>query len=1115
MATKASAKKGRLRLTLLDPSGRPLQDTVTIRLEHQVLSDVRTVRNVDASKTIVIEALHQAPQGLYLLTVDPKHFRAAGQFIHIKASGDTEVELTFGGVEARAPEVPLHVRVTNAQRQTLGDAKVIAVPVLTAAMPGSPAAQPQVLVFDPQRGDYRVRVFPGEYRLQVEADGFEAQQRPVTVGRLGAKEVFVLGREGLPFYFKGKVRVPFEPQPEFLALSLRPGLDQQKERELEEFAARLGLKPEPVDDLVRDSFLRVFRFTEDASESRRIDVRKRLEGHRHVRHAGPLVVFESGALSFLSEDLVVRFSDGISRGQAVEIATDLDLQLKRELPYVPNGFLLRSKESETYSSEFGVLDACADLVTRGYVEYAEPDLVAVDGRDFSPDDPRFDDQPHHQVIHSEAAWDVTLGDPDIRIAVFDDGCDIDHEDLTNPAVAGWDKVVDAYDFLNLDSDPYYDASSHGSRSTGIAAGVADNSTGIAGVAPGCRVMPVRMPSGGFLSEWADAFIWMGGGDPGLVTPAPLAHGADVISCSIYRWDWPLSGLMRDVFDYLTTYGRGGRGCVVVFSAGNQNSDVATQETRTWVSYAKTLAVAASTISPPDADEHKVSTSNFGDEMDLCAPAGGPNGAVEARTLSTGNDDAYATHGQTSCACPQVAGTAALMLSANPDLTWVEVRRILRQTAVKIDTANVDPVGQWLDAAGVPTTDPAVALFSPWYGYGRLDTGAATEAAGVADHAVDIVLRDTLGDIGIVPSAGAFYNSPDIWVRNASPADEGALALPVSYDIPGPHQPPRADQDNWIYLRLRNVGTVASDDAYLRVYITHFPGTEFIYPDSFIPTNPPGTPATPITEAGTYLIAEVPYTGLAGGDDDIVSVRWPRELVPPQTVMVGGMSVNWHPCLLAEVSPHDGPPATGVHVWDDNNLAQKNISIVYPAAGDDFATALVTGHAANPSPYVILEVDRTLVPRSVQLYVDLIDPVLKRRLRNFIHESKPEYRPPVSEIVFLEETRIHLAGPGHGPGGVVMDVRPNTRLEQLLALPVAEALHYDLELRQHKGREVAFLGGRRTTHVPVLHGEGGVSALVIGGVSTRNTPRGTYPVLLRQRDPAGRLAGSAQVHIAVQ
>jgi subtilisin family serine protease len=78
---------------------------------------------------------------------------------------------------------------------------------------------------------------------------------------------------------------------------------------------------------------------------------------------------------------------------------------------------------------------------------------------------------------------------------------------------------------------------------------------------------------------------------------------------------------------------------------------------------------------------------------------------------------------TSAATPLVAGIAALMLSAAPELTWMEVRDILRTTAVPIDWANIDPIGQWVDTDGDGQLD-----YSQWFGFGRVDACAAVTTA---------------------------------------------------------------------------------------------------------------------------------------------------------------------------------------------------------------------------------------------------------------------------------------------------------------------------------------------------------------------------------------------------
>ncbi len=88
-----------------------------------------------------------------------------------------------------------------------------------------------------------------------------------------------------------------------------------------------------------------------------------------------------------------------------------------------------------------------------------------------------------------------------------------------------------------------------------------------------------------------------------------------------------------------------------------------------------------------------------------------------------NGDYDTSFGGTSHASPTIAGTAALILTANPLLAWDEVKEILQRTAVKIDFGNTNPTGQYID-----TDADGVADFSQWYGAGRVDVASATEEA---------------------------------------------------------------------------------------------------------------------------------------------------------------------------------------------------------------------------------------------------------------------------------------------------------------------------------------------------------------------------------------------------
>ena len=326
-------------------------------------------------------------------------------------------------------------------------------------------------------------------------------------------------------------------------------------------------------------------------------------------------------------------------------------------------------------------------------------------------------------------------------------------------------------------------------------------------------------------------------------------------------------------------------------------------------------------------------------------------------------------GGTSSATPLAAGIAALCLSVNADLTWVELRDILRSTAVRIDLANTNATGQWID-----TTGDGVVNFSQWYGWGRLDADAAVAKARDYGHETDLVVRDNLGDTGAMPSGGWHAESPDIWT---DPDDVPVPAL--AYGSAPPHVQPIRNQDNFMFVRVKNVGTLTSSDYWVRALISHFPGFEFRFPQEWTPSNLPGQPVPNPLVPGSYLIGEVAMTGLAPGADTIVKMTWDASLVPPDTVTVAGMPVTWHPCLLAHVAPVDGPPPSGAtfDVKRYNNLAHRNITIGNPDASDSDLAAGVIAGSSDARGIDAIVVDRTLVPADYRVFVRIADPDIMR------------------------------------------------------------------------------------------------------------------------------------------
>ncbi len=560
------------------------------------------------------------------------------------------------------------------------------------------------------------------------------------------------------FYYRKNVKHVFKPIESKIAISVKPDLSKSEAKQLKELFSANELVATKLKGLVKDGDVRILRLPDGLKKKDRKKVVNRLLKHPLVQRAGSIVHHSNQSMSFLTDELIIKFKQAMDAEKLEALAKAANLKILRKLPYVQNGYVLKAKANADYD----ILTVINKLALKKTVEFAEPNLVTTVQNDFTPNDFLYDDQPHHQVIGTEEAWDISRGDNEIIVAVVDTGCDIDHPDFTNPSSSTWAKIYAPFDFANMDDDPTNEGinGEHGSKSCGIAAANADNTEGIAGVAPGCRLMPIRRPSNGTDTDYADMYVWIAGFNPDSPEagfPDPINPGADVISNSFGVQQAALSGTMQDALDFITEHGRDGRGCVVVYSVGNDNDDFTVLHNpggadehggRQWAAYERTIAVASSAISPPDATEVKVGSSSFGSAVDVCAPGGGPRGS-ETRTMSTDNVDGghtagsdsattndYSDFGQTSCACPQVAGVAALMLSTNPTLTWREVKQIIRETADRIDIGNTDPIGQWIDTDGDGEVD-----FSQWYGCGRLNAARAVRHARDARAVIPSVILD--------------------------------------------------------------------------------------------------------------------------------------------------------------------------------------------------------------------------------------------------------------------------------------------------------------------------------------------------------------------------------------
>ncbi|HEY9855748.1 MAG TPA: S8 family peptidase [Stenomitos sp.] len=311
------------------------------------------------------------------------------------------------------------------------------------------------------------------------------------------------------------------------------------------------------------------------------------------------------------------------------------------------------------------------------VVYAEPsyrvkafDLpkTSFKGLGFSVTDPMFGQQYAPQVMHAPEAWSLTRG-AGVTVAVVDTGADLTHPDLQGRLVAG-------YDATTKGNTPK-DENGHGTHVAGIIAASANNGTGVVGIAPEAKVMPVKVLSAdgsGSDADVADGITWA------------ADHGAQVLNMSLGGPGE--SQVLEDAVNYALK-----KGVAVIAAMGNDG----TNEMSYPAAYPGVVAVGAT-----DSKDQTADFSQWGEWISVAAP-----GVQILSTFPTyqvnlndyGFPQSYATLDGTSMASPAVAGLAALVKARYGSLTPAQLKSRLEAGADKV--------------AGV-------TAFDPHYGFGRVN-----------------------------------------------------------------------------------------------------------------------------------------------------------------------------------------------------------------------------------------------------------------------------------------------------------------------------------------------------------------------------------------------------------
>lgn len=661
-------------------------------------------------------------------------------------------------------------------------------------------------------------------------------------------------------------------------------------------------------------------------------------------------------------------SDGFELNYGNEILlkykNNTSTTLKEMLISTNNLTLIKSTISyEMYKVKDDALQISKNIYLTGLVEFCTPNFISrVDKLDYIPNDPYFNNQWYlHNTgqgtndgktttidadIDAPEAWDITKGNPNVIVAVIDEGVTSDHFDLPNTRQVrlNGSNFASPYDGTNNANDPSPTVSTtsgnnHGNACAGIIAATQDNNQGITGVAPLCKIMPIKIPFGSMPANvYADAINFA------------VTNNADILSNS-WGSGTTNSNLHPVIISAINNAINNNK--IVVFAAGNTADRIGgswTGVTTGAITFPGNADIPSLiTVGASDRNNTVANyspngfvfagNSNFRYRITVCAPSHSaynsqiPGESFNIWTIdtpsanygynswkesSTGlpavgellpssgtNFSSYTGRmGGTSASCPQVAGVLALMKSVNSCSSVSQMKDIIQATADKIGGYNYN----FYDL------QPGI---SAELGYGKVN---AFKAVQLAQHTTsfDLMVKDSYDDSGMEPNNVTPYmwNSDNIWVRSYN-------NLTVEHQNPVYYA---NNTPNYIRVKVKNNSCiVSSGNEQLNVYWAKASaGLSWPNPWNGGIVYPP----TNASMGGSVGLQNIPV--LQPGQEVTLNFPW----IVPNPDNYGNID-QWHFCLLARiVSSNDS--MTFTENWDintntrnNNNIAWKNVTVVSP------------------------------------------------------------------------------------------------------------------------------------------------------------------------------------------
>ena len=412
----------------------------------------------------------------------------------------------------------------------------------------------------------------------------------------------------------------------------------------------------------------------------------------------------AGAQGFVPGRVLVKFKDATPVSSAHRLIMQVGGTTERTVRGLTTKIV-----AVTVGSEMAAVQA---LRSRAEVEYAEVDAYAQPAQ-VVPDDPWYAGggggcaQWALLKIQCPTAWSRTTGSSSVKLAIIDTGVDDIHEDLR-------DKIDLGYN-VGANNTNTFDYAGHGTIVAGTAAAHADNTMGVASVAWGVRILPIRITE-----------------ENGSAPFSNFAEGLDrarQMGAKVANISWTPMWASGTVLSAARNFRQAGG--LVVVAAGNNGLQL------NYNDFPELMVVGAT-----DPNDVITSYSNYGNLVDIVAPGS------TFTTGSTLGSQIYGNASGTSVATPYVSGAAALLWSMDPNLSSTQVENLLE--------SNADDRG--------PTG------YDIRYGWGRLNVANAVGANGtggdVTAPVVDILSPASGGTVGgtIAVTADATDNVGVVEVR---------------------------------------------------------------------------------------------------------------------------------------------------------------------------------------------------------------------------------------------------------------------------------------------------------------------------------------------------------------